>query len=122
MVFFENTANVVMDLTGTKKLYILVNQAKLDDGSSNALDGTGVASIATGASYPASNYIPIASVTGGVITDAREFLSTKALLAKGYAIGYHKVIDETTGNEVLKPVTTTGAFSPTDIIRIKTAS
>lgn len=52
MVFFENTANVVMDLTGTKKLYILVDQAKIDDGSSNALDGTGIGSIQTGASYP----------------------------------------------------------------------
>ena len=53
MVFFENTANVAVDLTGTKKVYILVDQGKLDDGSSNAEDGTGIASIQTSASYPA---------------------------------------------------------------------
>ena len=82
MVFFENTANVVVDLTGTKKVYILVDQGKLDDGSSNAEDGTGIGSIQTGASWPASNYIPLASITGGVITDARETLTGKSIMKK----------------------------------------
>lgn len=31
MIFFENTANVTVDMTGTKKVYILVDQAKLDN-------------------------------------------------------------------------------------------
>lgn len=82
MVFFENTANVAVDLTGTKKLYVLVSQAKIDDGSSNALDGTGIWSIQTGASYPAWDYIPLASVISGTIFDEREFLSTKTSLLK----------------------------------------
>lgn len=84
MVFFENTANVVVDLTGTKKLYVLVSQAKIDDGSSNALDGTGIGSIQTGASYPAWDYIPLASITGGVITDERVYITHKPIKKSWY--------------------------------------
>jgi hypothetical protein len=40
MVFFENTADVAVDMSGTKKVYIAVDQAKIDDGSSNAENGT----------------------------------------------------------------------------------
>lgn len=122
MVFFENTANVAVDLTGTKKLYIAVTQAKIDDGSSNSLDGTGIGSIQTGASYPASNYIPLASITGGVITDASFVISKKALLAKWYPINKHKTIDETSWDEVLKDVSVWWSVLSTDIIRLKKAS
>lgn len=76
MVHYENTEAVVIVTTGTKKVWIGVDQSKLDDGSANALDGSGIASIQTGASYPSSNYIPLASITGGVITDARVFVDT----------------------------------------------
>lgn len=79
MVFFENTANVGVDLTGTKKVYIQINQGKLDNGSSNALDGTGIGAITTGASYPSTNYIKIGSVTSGVFTDERQYISGKSL-------------------------------------------
>lgn len=77
MVYFENTADVVVDFTGTKKVYIAVDQAKLDDWSNNAEDGTWVASIQTGASYPTKNFIALASITSGVIVDEREFIKFK---------------------------------------------
>lgn len=89
MVFFENTANVGVDLTGTKKVYVLVNQTKLDNGSSNAEDGTGVASIQTGASWPSGNFIKIADVSSGTITDARQWIKSKPLGKEtiSYSIG-----------------------------------
>ena len=77
MIFFENTENVAVDMSGTKKVYIAVDQAKLDDGSSNAEDGTGVASIQTGASYPASNYVPLYSIASGTPTDERQYFWLK---------------------------------------------
>jgi hypothetical protein len=31
MVYFENTANVAVNMTGTKKVYVVVDQIKIDD-------------------------------------------------------------------------------------------
>lgn len=117
MVFFENTANVVMDLTGTKKLYILVDQAKIDDGSSNALDGTGIGSIQTGASYPSWDYIPLASVTGGVITDARVYISWKDIKRKWMGASFQAIEIDSSGNEVAKPISWGTAIADTDTLR-----
>lgn len=99
MVFFENTANVAVDLTGTKKVYILVDQGKLDDGSSNAEDGTGIASIQTSASYPSWNYLPLASISGGVITDEREFITGKPVMRKELSTN-KALITNASGDEV----------------------
>lgn len=74
----ELSADFVVDTTGTKKVWIEVPQAKLDDGSLNNEDGTDIATISTGASYPAGNYIPLASITGGTITDERTKVTVKA--------------------------------------------
>lgn len=71
IVKFENTAAVTIDTTGTKKVWIEITQANVNDPGLNLADGTGVGSIQTGASYPASNYIPLASISSGTITDAR---------------------------------------------------
>jgi hypothetical protein len=70
-VFVELSADYVVDTTGSKKVWIEIPQAKLDDGSTNSEDGTGIAIVNTGASYPSANYIPLASITGGSITDER---------------------------------------------------
>lgn len=80
MVLYENTQVVNITTSGTKKVWIAVDQAKLDDGSSNALDGSWIASIQTGASYPSGNYLPLASITGGVITDNRIFFDENSVL------------------------------------------
>lgn len=77
MVFFESTENVPVDMSGTKKVYILVNQSKIDDGSQNAEDGTGVASITTNPSaYPSLNFVELYSVTTGTPTDDRSFVQS----------------------------------------------
>lgn len=76
-VLYQNTSAVTIDTTGTKKVWIAVDQTKVDDGSNNSVDGSGIGSIQTWASYPASNYIPLASITGGVITDERSFFTPK---------------------------------------------
>lgn len=117
MVFFENTANVSVDLTGTKKVYILVDQGKLDDGSSNAEDGTGVASIQTGASWPSWSYIKVASTVSGTITDERIFLTEKNLLRKGF--WSWNIVDFVWGDEVLKTISASWVLSLTDLFRIK---
>ena len=61
-VAYSNTASVTIDSSGTKKVWVEVSQAKLDDGSANATDGTGIAVVNTGDSYPTGNYMPLASI------------------------------------------------------------
>jgi len=80
MVFFENTENVAMDLTGTKKVYIEIDQAKIDDWSLNSVNGTGIGEITTGASYPTKNYAPLYSIVSWSITDERVNIIIKDIL------------------------------------------
>lgn len=83
-VVFENTSAVTIDTSGTKKVYIEVTQANINDGTLN-IDptGVGIATIKTGASYPSSNYIPLASITGGVITDDRPTTTIGSHIVQG---------------------------------------
>ena len=81
-VLYQNTAAVTIVTTWTKKVWIWIDQTKVDDGSSNLADGTGIGSIQTWASYPASNYIPLASITWWVITDDRTWAWLKWLHVK----------------------------------------
>lgn len=80
MVHFENTENYTINTSGTKKVYVVIDQAKLDDGSANVVDGSGIASIGTDTSYPSGNYVPLASISGGTITDARVFVDENTKL------------------------------------------
>lgn len=68
---------IVVDTTGTKKIYLEIDQDLLDDGSSMESDHTGVVSVQTAGSYPADNFLKIADVTSGVVTDEREFSRVK---------------------------------------------
>lgn len=79
LVKLEITANEVIDTSGTKKVWLEINQNNINDPGLNDVNGTTAGSIKTGASYPASNYIPLASITGGVITDDRVFVRLKLL-------------------------------------------
>ncbi len=66
------TAATVIDTSGTKKVYITIPQANINDPTQNTdVHGEGIATISTDTSYPSSNYIPLASITSGVITDER---------------------------------------------------
>lgn len=98
LAHFENTAEFPIATTGTTKIYVLVDQAKIDDGTANSPDGTGIATIASGTSYPDGNFIPLASVTGGVITDERATISLRNVKRKGMVAKRVLVVDSS-GNE-----------------------
>lgn len=121
MVFFENTANVALDLTWTKKVYIQVNQWKIDDWSSNSEDGTGIASIQTGASYPSSNYIKIASVSSWTITYEWVEIANKNILSKWFWLNKVRYIDPESGNEVLKNTSQVSVVANTNVIITRNA-
>lgn len=76
-VFFENTDSLIFDTSGTKKIFIEIDQAKIDDWSLNAEDGSWIWQIKSASNYPAVNFVPLASVLDGVVTDERSFITTK---------------------------------------------
>ena len=80
MVFFENTASVPVDMSGNKKVFISIDQSKIDDGSANAENGTGIGAITTHATtYPPSNFVALYSVASGTPTDARVGVKSKLM-------------------------------------------
>lgn len=104
LVAVENTASITIDTTGTKNVWITIDQTKLDDGTANLEDGTGIITVATGASYPASNYIPLASITSGVITDARTMVMPKvASEIQNQSYTYCSTTWSTENNIILTP-------------------
>lgn len=76
-ISIQNTTSLSIDTTWTKKVYLTINQTKLDDGSWNNIDWSWIVSVSTWASYPSSNFIKLASISSWVITDEREFISLK---------------------------------------------
>lgn len=108
LITYHNTSVVTIDTSGTKKVWIDVTQSKIDNGVANNEDGTGIAQINTGASYPWSgSYIPLASITGGVITDDRVFVSMKNVKRKGMA-AHRLIYIDASGNESELPYGTAG--------------
>lgn len=80
LVFFESTENVAVDMSGTKKVYIEIDQTKIDDWSSNNEDGTGIWAITTDPSaYPTKNFVALYDVVSWVATDDRVGIYTKLL-------------------------------------------
>lgn len=83
-VVFENTSAVTIDTTGTKKVWIAIDQSRINDGTLNTdPTGAGIGAITTGASYPASNFIPLAVITGGSIVDDRPTATLKSHALSG---------------------------------------
>lgn len=76
-ILFENTSAVTIDTTWTKKVFIKIPKANVNDPWYNQASGVNIATIQTDTDYPAEDYIPLASITAGVITDAREFVKIK---------------------------------------------
>lgn len=74
MLYFESDEQVSIPSSGTFKVYIEVNQAKIDDGTSNAENGTGIAEIKAWPSVPAQNSLILASVNNWSITDERNLI------------------------------------------------
>jgi len=80
MIFFENTANIAVDMSGTKKVYIEVDQSKIDDGSSNSEDGAGIGAITTDPSaYPTKNFVKLFDVVAWTPTDDRQVVKSRLL-------------------------------------------
>lgn len=73
--YAENTEEITVDVTWTKKIWLEVKQTNINDGSSNAPDGSGILEVKTWASYPELNFLKIASVVSWVVTDDRELIT-----------------------------------------------
>lgn len=83
-VVFENTSAVTIDTSGTKKVWIAITQANINDSTLNTdPTGVGIGSIQTGADYPADNFVPLATISGGSITDDRDFIKMKDVKRMG---------------------------------------
>ena len=81
MVAYQNTVNVPIDMTWTKKVYIEIDQAKIDDWSSNNEDGTGIWAITTNPSaYPTVNFVKLYSIASDVVTDDKINITIKDIL------------------------------------------
>ena len=79
-ILFQNSDDVVIDATWTKKVYIEITQTNIDDWNNNNADWTWIWEIKINTSYPTTNYIKLASIIWGVITDEREYVTTKDVL------------------------------------------
>lgn len=98
MCFFNLTQDITVDFTWTKKVYIEIEQANIDDGSTNNEDWTWIATIKTGATTPAQNALELLSISSGVVTDTREFV--KSNLLRKNQTPYRLFVTDTDWNEI----------------------
>lgn len=108
LVKYENTTAVSIDTSGDKKVWVEINQDNVNDPGLNVADGTGVGSIQTGASFPSSNYIPLASITAGTITDLREY---NVVTLKARSITGNEVFLDAPTNDIIRVLTQAGALA-----------
>lgn len=77
---FENTTDLEIDTSWTKKIYIEIDQNKINDGSLNPTDWVWIWEIKVWLAYPTSNFLALAWVNNSEITDERKFVTTKDYL------------------------------------------
>lgn len=82
LAFFESDEVIDLPTTGDYKVYIEVDQSKIDFGGNNAEDGTGIASIKTWPSVPSQNFLLLASVTSWVAKDERNLIPKVGQIAQ----------------------------------------
>ena len=82
LAFFESDEVIDLPTTGDYKVYIEVDQSKIDFGGNNAEDGTGIASIKTWPSVPSQNFLLLASVTAGQVKDERNLIPKVGQIAQ----------------------------------------
>jgi len=68
------TAAESIDTSGTGYVIVRVSDTAVDDGSASSADGTDIATIEVVASLPSRNYLTLASLSSGTITDEREWV------------------------------------------------
>lgn len=99
-VVFENTSAVTISTAGTSKVWIAIDQTRINDGTLNTdPTGAGIGVITVGANYPASNYIPLAVITGGSIADARPSTTLSGHVVAG-------ILKHTMGTPIASATTT----------------
>ena len=72
LAFFESDEVINLPTSGNFKVYIEVDQAKIDFGGNNAEDWSGIAKIKTWPTLPSQNFLLLATVTAGVVKDERK--------------------------------------------------
>lgn len=77
MVHFQNTTELVIDTTGTAHIVVEIAQENLDNGALNAEDGSNIGQIKRVSALPTKNFIALASITNGAITDRRDKIEQK---------------------------------------------
>lgn len=91
LAFFESDEVINLPTSGNFKVYIEVDQAKIDFGGNNAGDGTGIASIKTWPSVPSQNFLLLASMTAGVVKDERNLIPKVGQIAQRTTVLEEKV-------------------------------
>lgn len=74
LAFFESDEVIDLPTAGDYKVYIEVDQSKIDFGGNNAEDGTWIAEIKTWPTLPSQNFLLLASVTAGQVKDERNLI------------------------------------------------
>lgn len=82
LAFFESDEVIDLPTTGDYKVYIEVDQSKIDFGGNNPEDGTGIASIKTWPTLPSQNFLLLASVTAGQVKDERNLIPKVGQIAQ----------------------------------------
>ena len=82
LAFFESDEVINLPTSGDYKVYIEVDQSKIDFGGNNAEDGTGIASIKTWPTLPSQNFLLLASVTSWVTKDERNLIPKVGQIAQ----------------------------------------
>ena len=91
LAFFESDEVINLPTSGDYKVYIEVDQSKIDFGGNNAEDGTGIASIKTWPSVPSQNFLLLASMTAGVVKDERNLIPKVGQIAQRTTVLEEKV-------------------------------
>lgn len=76
-VYYENTEEVQIDTSGTKKVFISFEEEKLNFWQNNAEDWTWIASINIAENFPSKNYFALATITNWNIRDNRIWAKIK---------------------------------------------
>lgn len=79
MVHFQNTTEFVIDTTGTAHIIVEIAQENLDNGALNAEDGSNIGQIKRVSALPTKNFIALASIANGTITDRRAKIEQKEI-------------------------------------------
>lgn len=120
------TAATVVDTTGTGWVIVKIDQAKVNDGSANAEDGTGIATVEDVTVLPSDPYVILATLASGVITDARDWSKISDYVSKNpiyydedvvgtdsYAITVNGIIELEDGAEFRLKVATSNTGAAT---------